>query len=826
MEKIENYFTAAHQSAERGMNDERNPETRFEDAMAAWRNAVVSIRDTYRRTGSKLTPDDLECVWSQLDKLGKRFAGEDWLSKKMRIEEHVARLLLLDLNLGPVSFRGPRELHGVGRECHSELERKPPGLSIQQNIFLTGKGKRTEDNTLDHVARQIAEEDGCGGVYLLAGVRGSGKSTALNRIEWFCHHWLQGKPHPLVLRFDLGVQFDRDRFLINLMTELCRRVIEHCKQAPLASPVPLRHIWHFLGHLGRWCEANSRWAILLSFLIASFLTVEFLQQPSSTTAPQLTTFANLKFWSEELKTNAGVAPTTALTNLASIPGQTNLAPVPGQTNFAPITELTNFLARADSLRRINLRQLYELHNLAEFSRLSGLSNIAVLVTNTPNPSYVPLAGPELASLSRFSSLTNLAPLVQHPFERWVNAQPHAATALVMLLGVMVLGLAYSIARIVRARSKRALERRTRDWILGLLLAGVAMAAFVIISGIRWPNLSAWPLQLWITLVLSLSACQFLLPLWWEHYVRCRSRLDVFRRRDDSKNPELPYVSQFTSAVSVLLPKTTPEEDFREMDTPFLQQAVKDLLRETSHALERVVILIDDVDVLPSDAFHSLLRLLRPLSKVPDLRCVVCVPIFMYDALSASKMGDLHSTVREVHVLGDPELFEGPKKNFAPSDGMKNKDVLRESLVSLLRSRIILPIDWSRGANPPTAGEPEFLKDLIERWTPNDEKHWGRVQRQLEQNGASRREIIRETDQLLRGATHWPFEDYDSHEEARRKDRLEDSKTDYHLGEVSLVCDPEQRVRWFDAREKLDGNGETPKGKASASFPARSGPKQK
>src|SRR5205807_9189048 len=98
-------------------------------------------------------------------------------------------------------------------------------------------------------------------------------------------------------------------------------------------------------------------------------------------------------------------------------------------------------------------------------------------------------------------------------------------------------------------------------------------------------------------------------------------------------------------------------DLREMPVPFLEQEVKNLLREQVRAFGSVLILIDDVDVLQNAEFSRLMRMLRPLSKVKHVCAVIAVPKFFYYSFHHDQLNDLHSTARDVYLMGDANLFE-------------------------------------------------------------------------------------------------------------------------------------------------------------------------
>ena len=67
----------------------------------------------------------------------------------------------------------------------------------------------------------------------------------------------------------------------------------------------------------------------------------------------------------------------------------------------------------------------------------------------------------------------------------------------------------------------------------------------------------------------------------------------------------------------------------QVSEPFVQELTKQTLEECVRSFGRVVILIDDLDALPSEKFHELLRFVRPLSKVGGVRGVLATPLFFH-----------------------------------------------------------------------------------------------------------------------------------------------------------------------------------------------------
>ena len=107
--------------------------------------------------------------------------------------------VLFDFSTSPVNYELVHNPRTNAKRKSSQSDREPPGMKVEQNIFLDSIATRRVDPTpiqpvgeLDQLAMAIADLKGYDGIYCLSGVRGSGKSTVLNRIAWFCRCWYEG----------------------------------------------------------------------------------------------------------------------------------------------------------------------------------------------------------------------------------------------------------------------------------------------------------------------------------------------------------------------------------------------------------------------------------------------------------------------------------------------------------------------------------------------------------------------------------------------------------------------------------------------------------
>jgi hypothetical protein len=237
-----------------------------------------------------------------------------------------------------------------------------------------------------------------------------------------------------------------------------------------------------------------------------------------------------------------------------------------------------------------------------------------------------------------------------------------------------------------------------------------------------------------------------------------------------------------------------------MDTPFQHQQIKELLRLCTNCFGRVVILVDDVDILPSDHFHELFRTLRPIGKVPQVRMVVAVPRYFFNAVRSGSLGDVHSTVRQVYMLGDPDRYAlGVNGDFSlkfPEYSREGapSDELRQFFAEYLWTRLRLPI-----TPDPMPGKEAVSCDPISfavgRWCEKCGKDdWDRVKSFMVRVGASRREIFRETERLLRQSGARPFDFFETSTALREEEldrglpQMEHLKSEYYRDEASLRAD--------------------------------------
>ena len=152
-------------------------------------------------------------------------------------------------------------------------------------------------------------------------------------------------------------------------------------------------------------------------------------------------------------------------------------------------------------------------------------------------------------------------------------------------------------------------------------------------------------------------------------------------------PDQSFGFGIASLAQAILPQTH-ELNLEGATVAQLQTVSRDIVSVASVAFGKVVILVDDVDMLPSDLFHEVIRVLRPFSKVKNVSCVIAAPEYFYLAFHTDALNDLHSTLREIMLIGDPRIHQ-PEFPFKPKRAKKIE--IQKMLVDLLCSRCRLTI---------------------------------------------------------------------------------------------------------------------------------------
>jgi hypothetical protein len=154
------------------------------------------------------------------------------------------------------------------------------------------------------------------------------------------------------------------------------------------------------------------------------------------------------------------------------------------------------------------------------------------------------------------------------------------------------------------------------------------------------------------------------------------------------------------------------------------------------------------------------------------------------------------------MLGDPDLYDAQTPDFRLKPLFSNTftNVLRAVLLS--RLRIPLP----RAIPPNATCKP--IAHVIDRWNKDLTKDdWDRIKGYLGLVGATRRELLREIDRLLRTPGAKPFDFWPLKDDNLRilQRQVENLKSDYHHDETSLYADVVRRAAETEAKLKLIAN---------------------
>ena len=256
-------------------------------------------------------------------------------------------------------------------------------------------------------------------------------------------------------------------------------------------------------------------------------------------------------------------------------------------------------------------------------------------------------------------------------------------------------------------------------------------------------------------VVALCLAQPWLPAWWDFKFRCYDLLLQLAQRAQKEPADLALVGQLAALAKMFLPVGVAGPDYQAMETPFLEQELKRLLHDCRVHFGRVIVLIDDVDVLPGEKHPELLRILRPVSKVRGATFLIAAPLHFFHLYRYASLNDVQSTVQNVIVMGDPKLFRGAEGKEEPFS--LKIEALKESLEQLLAANMRIPC--SSGTLP------GFVKNLAACWVSGENKK--RVDDELERCGASKRELLRELDRMLSIPGRQPFADRASTEDQKK-----------------------------------------------------------
>lgn len=631
----------------------RSPDTSADLTRWQWQKAL----ERYIETGWPISIVTLDRIWEKLTQ--HDMETDPPLSEK--VSGPFARNAvdsLFDFSTTAITHQGQETSRHTRRGYQSQEKRKPPGMDLQQRVFLADIQTRfvqpepnPKPGELDKFAMAIADLEGYDGVYCLSGVRGSGKSSILNRIAWYCHHWFDRTQKPLLVRFDLGTVFERGVFLRDLLAEICLATKKTLRQPPYSLPYGPDGLIRAVGHLGRFCHINVPWATIAAVFLVVLIGSTYQSD----------------------STNGG-------------------------------TYLSFIVKSAEENQKVS----------------------------------TPIFGWNLSD---------------------------ARMVLCGLLGFVVLGIAYFMYQ-MRVKIFSFIQREGRKSSMYRIVFFSNLVVLTSVLGVLFEIFTREP-SLWLTGVFSLQTnggtLSFIvciiglsigilsLPRWWECYLLMNRILSRVRSEPAQRFMDMPLLAPMGSVswyLTRLLPSSESPDQLDKISEPFVQELIKQALHECSLAFRRTVILVDDIDALPSSEFHSVMRLLRPMSKVSGVRCILATPLFFHFVLGDENFSDVHSTVRTSIVVGNPTIFrDWPQR---PDKLTESRKFLREFLIDLVVSRLRMNLrDDYHGRRAEVSKlilqSPAF-KFVLDPWMREDDTF---ILELFTRFGTSRREIIRVMDEALK-----------------------------------------------------------------------------
>jgi hypothetical protein len=590
------------------------------------------------------------------------------------------------------------------------------GLTLLQEVFLDPWPFETESANepagtgfpLTDFCKKIVFETDTNGVYFLAGGRGSGKSTILNqiaanansRVEYASGSGQDGnrEQRHLLVRLDLDTQFESAQFTVNLMSHICREVDQRVQTAPFTD-LPwifknMRYTPGMTGTIGRWCGSNLRW-------LAVVLLIAFLLIPLAN--PQAV-------FEKKNPENIQIPETMQLPATIQVPATVEDSKtkqvIIGQTSAADL-------------------------GLNAFAKFGYIVWVMIVIAVPPAIAW--------GALYRIGANSSKKRVLRYfLWYTWAHF-------------VIAFGAAIHLMFVYFETSAPA--RFTKEQLH--VVVSLFPNDFQLFLASLTTDPSRYWAVVWLVVAGVIALNIFALPKWWYVHSYCNSlRLAIQGRaaNDGAQVPEIPYV---TSLLRALLPQPSELPEINELGTPFAKQQLKMLLKRCSTIFDRIIILVDDVDVLRSELYHKLLRVLRPFTKVDNVRCCVSVPAYLYDGFHLAERNDLHSTVRYMLLVGDPYRYKKDEvdrtlepRTFKVEDP---KELLKETLEPILRSRSRLPQDHYEDQE----GLNAIIDDVLDIWIDrqgSDVGVWGIFWN----SSCTWRELIRETKLLLENPSRVPF----------------------------------------------------------------------
>jgi hypothetical protein len=743
---------------------------------------------TRMRNGGHLEPAVLDFVWRQIESL----EGTARTDFRFRFAREV-----LDLQPAPPSAGIPDPVFVPS----SAFANDDPEPRLGRTKMFAGTSEMVESGTLRDFARQVREEEGFGGIYGLAGPRGCGKSTILHYISLFCYRFTEQRNCPLVVRWNVGTDFEAQRFLQGAVGDICTQVEHQCSRPPFAfvrnkprrkkphdgrRRVSLRverpKLWVqaalAIGRFIQFCDVNIAWNLAVA-LLALFLAILLSPIPDvviwrSAATPTATAGGGAVNYEMALSPKvfyAGVAFVVFLgmaflgwihRRMLVTGRPPRRAGRPADWEFNPRMRLWAkriVLTACCCLAAVLMIAVPFVYLAQKQLRVGIRQSPAAFPAKMEELTVVPV--PVAASIATHAFDTTTVDLL--PLQNWLTGP---------------------VTELIIASNPGGLTDRFNAPFYLQILDSVVLVTFAFGT----MGLVMWAVNAIVRLLAKSDSCWICPPHWWPLYAECAALKTA--PAPNSVDAKVEGVPGLGTLLQPFLPKSITNSDMATLDTPFLQDRFRLLLADCQRVFGRVIILIDDIDTLPFERFAEFFRVIRPIARIPEVVCLVCVPTYFAEAARRLTLGDLHSTFRQVLFVKDPEI---PKDGeIQAMDSGTLRQFLRKPLRRVLEAHLpeMTPAnktvedifgrkspDIANGSppapdvstSPGTAGlgagalergptYPNVIEWLVDLWV-GDIPHRPDLDPVLKEFFLkfSKREVLRETDALLHGQIEYPLQ---------------------------------------------------------------------
>lgn len=606
-----------------------------------WKNFIEDVA----RSGEvrSISPADYDRVFQRLlgntaDLRGDNYQRNAWQSSGDHAKEYAeakesnrlsaAWAILFSLRSGP---RG----------------RKPPDDRTRSGVFVPQFLRRPNHIHPDDIFEVYARCGGpADGIALVSGPRGSGKSQLLNDLAssakagplstaGISTH-LKGGYLPLVVpSMDIGMaEDDAKKLSRDVIEEICVHAICHVQRViPSRASATgsllgetineaLLRFAHGLLLLARWCGVNLAlfrlFTLLLLFVLGS--TLILLKAPAVS-------------WSATLQGGSDFG------------SQWGLGVIAGHFAGFLLGLLLVALATASAYRRV----------IVTWRQRKPAGRLGSVIALAPMAAFLALMVMLAYGLLLVCPTCNLPVLSGAAFVDFVAEQRvllclYLIQALIAVLGFAPLALwhrrhwgVHEMARLTPSATR-----------LRAMAAASTLSIALVVATPLWcwtpPNDLAWAALAPMALP-SLWMSVLAMPRYFIGLDTARRKLAQLQRRSEAIRDSGGIVASLHALL--------PEVEFRDLGqstAALLQNELKELLADLGFAFERVLLFVDDVDVLPSSHYNDLMRIFRAATKVERVSVVMSVPTVFWHAYCSPRRNDIHSSVRDFWLLGSNELY--------------------------------------------------------------------------------------------------------------------------------------------------------------------------